>query len=283
MQNWVFHIDMDAFFASVSLLSFPEYQGLPVVVAGDPAARHGVVLAKNQVAKMKGIKTAMSLAEAKRLVPGLIVLPPEHRKYRAYSEQARAIYHSYSEHVESFGLDECWLDRLTDDPLGIALQIQAEVQSQLRLSVSIGIAKDKVIAKLASDLQKPGGLVWLRPEDLATRVWVLPIERLLFVGKASAEKLHDLGITTIGELAVCPEAVLSAALGKIGAWLHEASNGQNREPVKAADAHEQAKSISAMETLAADINTEEEARPILERQLQDIVLDLKAQALRAAS
>lgn len=283
MENWVFHIDMDAFFASVSLLSFPEYQGQPLVVAGDPAARHGVVLAKNQEAKMQGIKTAMSLAEARRLVPGLIVLPPEHQKYKDYSQQARAIYRGYSEHVESFGMDECWLDLLTSDPLLAARQIQAEIKDKLRLSVSIGIAKDKVFAKLASDLQKPGGLVWLRPEDTAKRVWLLPIERLLFVGKASADKLHDLGITTIGELARCPEEVLTASLGKIGTWLLEAARGQNRDPVKAADAHEQAKSISSMETLAADIDTIQAAQPVLERQLQDIVHELKAQGLRARS
>ncbi len=283
MEFWVFHVDMDAFFASVSLLSHPSLLELPVVVAGDPEQRHGVVLAKNQKAKSLGIKTAMSLAEAKRLVPNLSILPPEHDKYHDYSKKAQEIYRQHCHFVESFGLDECWLALECEDPLLFAKNLQKEIYDTLGLTISVGVAKDKVLAKLASDMQKPQGLVLIAPEDLQTKVWPLAVEKLLFVGKIAREKLNNLGVNTIGELARCPVHVLVATLGKTGTWLHDAANGLNQDPVKPADFKEQRKSISSMETLASDLDNADAARKILDRQLGEVVDSLKKQNLRSRS
>ncbi len=283
MNNWVFHVDMDAFFASVSLLAYPQYTELPLVIAGDPTQRRGIVLAKNQAAKSLGIKTAMRLSDALAIKPDLLVLPPEHDKYHAYSEKAMAIYREHSSAVESFGLDECWLGIQSAEPLLYGKNLQDEIRTRLGLDISIGIAKDKVIAKLASDMQKPRGLVLIRPHELPQRVWPLPIERLLFVGKVAAAKLHDLGITSIGELAACPVETLQSALGKIGPWLSEAARGLNADPIKSAAEQEERKSISAMQTLAEDIDSRAAALPILEAQLAENHQVLLDHQLRARS
>ncbi len=253
----ILHCDLNNFFASVSLLFNPTLRELPVAVCGDSENRHGIVLAKNEVAKKYGVKTAEAIFEAKRKCPDLIILPPLYSEYEKYSKKAREIYSRYTDMVEPFGIDECWLD-ITGSTLifgsgeEIANKIRCDIKRELGLTISVGISFNKVFAKLGSDMKKPDAVTVISKENFKNKVWGLPISDLLFVGCHTAEKLKSLGVVTIGDITLCDDKTLNRILGKNGTQLKNFALGLDSSPVIPETQASIPKSIGKSTTTAKD-------------------------------
>lgn len=286
MENGILHVDMNNFYASVETLFHPEYRDVPMAVAGDPENRHGIILAKNMLAKAKGVKTAEPIWQAKRKCPGLQICPPHHDRYQEYSKRAFAIYCRYTDRVESFGLDECWLDvyhseKLFGDGYEIAQQIRKAVKEELGLTVSIGVSFNKVFAKLGSDYKKPDAVTVFGRDKLETVIWKLPCEALLFVGPSTRKTLKKYGLHTIGDIASMELPTMRGLLGRMGESLWKYARGLDDSPVASIDAHEAAKSIGHSVTLPRDITTEEEVRATLLSLSESVASGLRKQGVKA--
>lgn len=270
----IIHSDMDCFYASVEIMQNPRLRGLPVAVCGAVEDRHGIVLAKSYPAKACGIKTGMASWEARTLCPNLIIVPPHYDLYFKYSRLSRKIYQRYTDEVEPFGLDECWLDithsDVYGDGLNIAKKIQQQVREELGLTVSVGIAWNKIFAKLGSDMQKPDGLTIITPENYREKVWPLPVSDLLYVGPATTRKLRGYGIKTIGDLAGRPEKFLKAILGKNGVMIHRFAAGRDTSAVRPANAKIPVYSVGKGITCVADLRNREEVARVVVALSQDV-------------
>ncbi len=237
----VLHSDMNSFYASVEQAERPELHGKPVVVAGKEELRHGIVLTKSVEAKRFGIKTGEALWQAREKCPDLIVLPPRYRLYRRYSELARSIYYQYTDLVEPFGLDECWLDITGSvglaggDALVVAREISERIKAELGCTVSVGVSWNKIFAKFGSDYRKPDAITAITRENYRDVVWPAPVRDLLYVGPATERKLHEYGIDTIGGLAHASDAYLTRRLGKMGLVLRTFARGEDATTVKPYD------------------------------------------------
>lgn len=215
MERTILHSDLNNYFASVECLLDPLLRDRPVAVCGNPAERHGIVLAKNQLAKQYGVSTGEAIWQARQKCPSLTVVPPHYRKYVEFSRQVRAIYCRYTDLVEPFGIDECWLDvggsrLLFGTGEQIAEQIRRAVRQETGLTVSIGVSFNKTFAKLGSDLKKPDAITLVPQEHFRDIVWPLPVEDIIGVGWATAGVLARCGVHTIGQLPPCPSARYTA-------------------------------------------------------------------------
>lgn len=264
MARTILHCDMNSFYASVELLSYPELQQKPVAVCGDPASRHGIILAKNEAAKRYGIVTAETIWQAKKKCPDLILLPPHHDRYQVYSAQINAIYCRYTDLVEPFSIDESWLDitgsmhLFGGDGRAIADEIRTTVQQETGLCCSIGVSFNKVFAKLGSDYKKPNATTVISPENWQEIVFPLPVSDLLFVGKAATNTLHQYGVNTIGQLAACTPEFLHTLFGRNGQQLYEYANGLEHAPVRPYGDQEPVKSIGNGTTFRHDLTSWDE-------------------------
>lgn len=207
-QRHILHCDCNCFYASVEMQEHPELRGKSIAVCGDPEARHGIVLTASYPAKRMGVKTAMPIWEAKQHCRDLIVVPASYGKYQKYSSYVREIFRDYTDQVESFGLDEAWLDitgslGLFGDPVKIAKEISERIKRELGITVSIGVSFNKITAKLGSDYKKPDAITVIEPDTYKQIVYPLPVGDLLYVGNATQRKLGSYGIRTIGQLALC--------------------------------------------------------------------------------
>ncbi len=237
MDRVILHCDMNSFFASVELLEHPELQDKPVAVCGDPDARHGIILAKNEAAKRYRVQTAETIWQARKKCPDLVLLPAHHGKYRAASRRINAIYDCYTDLVEPFSIDESWLDvtgslhlfHKTPEELGD--EIRLRVQRETGLTCSVGVSFNKVFAKLGSDYKKPNATTVISRENFRQIVWPLPVTDLLFVGSAAAAVLRRYGIETIGQLAAADPEALVTCLGKLGGQLSTYARGEDASPV----------------------------------------------------
>ena len=261
----ILHVDMNNFYASVECLYRPEIRHLPVAVAGDPLNRHGIILAKNMIAKKMGVKTGEAIWEAKQKAPGLITVPPDFQKYLRFSRLARKILYDYTDQIEAFGLDENWADvtgslGLFGTGYDIAEEIRQRVKDELGVTVSIGVSFNKIFAKLGSDLKKPDAITMIPADNFQNIVWPLPAGDLLYVGKATERKLRKLGIITIGGIANCPLDVLTQLLGKWGEVLWLFANGKDSSPVRKIDESAAVKSIGNGTTCPRDLTTEEDIK-----------------------
>lgn len=223
------------------------------------------MLAKNDIAKQFGIRTGQVLWEACQQCPGLVCVPAHYERYLAFSAQARDIYTSYTDQVEPFGLDECWLDvtgsvGLFGDGPAIADDIRGRIRRELGLTVSVGVSFNKVFAKLGSDMKKPDATTVITPENYRERAWSLPVSDLLYVGPATTRKLNQYGITTIGELARANLDLLYWLLGKNGIMLHQFANGQDRSGVRRYYAVPPMKSIGNSTTAPWDLVSEDDVK-----------------------
>ena len=259
----ILHCDLNNFFASVSLLYNPTLKELPIAVCGDSENRHGIVLAKNEVAKKFGVKTAEAIFEAKRKCPDLVTLPPLYKEYEEYSLKAREIYSRYTDMVEPFGIDECWLDVTGSTVLfgsgeEIANKIRKDIKRELGLTISVGVSFNKVFAKLGSDMKKPDAVTVISKENFKQKVWPLPINDLLFVGKSTFEKLKSIGVTTIGDITMCDDKTLLRLLGKNGALLKLHALGEDDTPVVPYTAEQKPKSIGRSTTTNKDFENNDE-------------------------
>lgn len=233
------HVDMDAFYASVELLRRPELRGRPVAIGGHgEPSRRGVVTTATYEARAYGIRSGMALRRAAELCPACVFLPVDFDEYRRHSRRFKAALATLTDRIEDRGIDEVYLD-LTQVP-GIRLErgamVARDVQQRVReatgLSCSIGLAPNKLLAKIASDLDKPGGLTIVDEDDLATVIWPLPVRRITGVGPKADLRLEELGLRTIGELASAPRGMLVAQFGaSYGAWLHDAASGRDERPL----------------------------------------------------
>lgn len=244
----ILHCDMNGFFASVELLDYPELRDKPMAVCGDPEGRHGIILAKNEIAKQYGIVTAETLWQARKKCPDLQTVPPHHKKYQHYSRLINEIYLQYTDMVEPFSVDESWLDVTASQKLfgngeQIADKIRHQVKKELGLTLSAGVSFNKIFAKMGSDYKKPDATTVITQENYKNILWPLDIRDLFFVGKATADKLQGIGIHTIGQLAESDRHTVTALLGKQGSIIHDYANGLDQTPVSRFDEREDVKSI----------------------------------------
>ncbi len=249
MSRVILHCDLNSFFASVELLSHPEFRNVPTAVCGDPASRHGIILAKNEPAKKFGIQTAETIWQARKKCPNLVLLPPHHALYREYSRKVNAIYDEYTDLVEPFGIDESWLDvthtlhLFGGDAKALADTLRTRVKRELGLTLSVGVSFNKVFAKLGSDYKKPDATTVISPENWRKIVWPLPAGAMLFVGGAAQKILRAHGMETIGQVAACKRETLETLMGKLGGQLYDYANGLDESPVKSRYEKEPVKSV----------------------------------------
>lgn len=248
-ERVILHCDCNSFFASVELLKYPELQNKPVAVSGSVDNRRGIILAKNEGAKKYKIQTAETVWQAKKKCPDLILLPPHKEGYKKYSKIINQIYTEYTDLVEPFGIDESWLDitgswdLFGDSPEEVADKIRRHVFEKTKLTISVGVSFNKIFAKLGSDYKKPNATTVIGVADYQKIVWPLPVSSLLFVGKKAREKLAQLGITTIGQLANSNVAIIEDILGKLGQQIYSYANGLDDAPVARAGESEPVKSV----------------------------------------
>ena len=256
MDRVILHSDCNCFYASVEMLHHPELDGKPLAVGGDPEQRHGIILTANYIAKRAGVKTGEALWQARQACPGLIILPPRMDLYMRFSEQAREIYREYSDLVEPYGLDECWIDcTQSGECFGSGLELAERI--------SIGVSWNKVFAKFGSDYRKPDAITVIDRDNYRHIVWESPVSDLLFVGRATQRKLYRYGILTIGDLAGTDPFFLQSVFGKIGLVLSAFARGEDRTPVAADGSEIPVKSIGNSTTTPRDLTTEQDVKMVV--------------------
>ncbi len=286
MDRVILHCDCNGYFASVECIERPELREVPMAVCGNPESRHGIILAKNELAKKYGIVTAETVWQAKRKCPALVLVPPHRDRYQYYCELINQIYSEYTDQVEAFSIDESWLDvtgstRLFGDGKTIADELRARVKQELQLTISVGVSFNKVFAKLGSDYKKPDATTCVTRENFRELLFPLPVKDMLFVGPSAAEELGKRGIMTIGELANTPPERMRAMLGRMGETLWAYANGLDDSPVRRAGESDPVKSISNAVTFPRDLVGEEDVRTGLLMLADSVGARMRAQRLEA--
>ena len=286
MSRSILHCDMNNFYASVECMLDPALKKYPVAVCGSAEERHGIVLAKNYAAKAFGIKTGDAVWQAKQKCRNLVVVPPHFEEYIKYSKLARSVYSRYTDQVEPYGMDECFLDVTASQVLygsgkEIADQIRCRMKNELGLTVSIGISFNKIFAKLGSDMKKPDAITSIEESEWKQKVWPLRVSELLFCGRSTTKKLEQVGIYTIGDLAEMDHDYVNQLLGKNGLMLWSYANGLDDSPVMEKDFVSPMKSVGHGITCTADLKTEEEVWKVILELCQDIGHRLRIHGLKA--
>lgn len=264
MERIILHCDINNCYASIECAENPSLKGKPIAVCGDSEDRHGIVLAKSQEAKECGVQTGETIWQAKLKCPSLITVKPNFDVYLKYSKAARDIYYRFTDKIESFGLDECWLDvtgstKLFGSGEEIAEIIRKTIHAELGITISVGVSFNKVFAKLASDLKKPNAVTVIDKKSFKKNIWPLPAEYLMGVGRKTLRTLHSLYIKTIGDIAKESPEYLKKVLGKSGVQLWEYAQGLENSPVSDCDFSSPVKSIGHGVTTPADLKTRDEA------------------------
>ena len=271
----ILHCDLNNFFASCECLVNPQIRDKPVAVCGSQKERHGVVLAKNYLAKDMGVKTGQTIWQAEQCCPNLVVVNPNFELYVHFSKKVRNILLDYTDFVEPFSIDESWLDvtnsKMFGTPEQIANEIRLRVLQETGLTVSIGVSFNKIFAKLGSDLKKPNAVTVISKQNYKQKVWPLPIENLLMIGKATTKKLNDMGIYTIGQLAHMDKKFLIQKFGKNGQSLFEYSNGIGNDDVKNYYDRVPPKSIGNSTTCYKDLTNDVQVKEVFSTIAQNIV------------
>lgn len=280
----ILHVDMNAFYCSVHEAEEPErYRGQATAVAGSVELRKGVIVTCSYTARGMGIRTGMNVRQALKIYPDLILIQPNFHLYRKYSNAFMNIAYAYTPLLEATSIDECYLDitgsKQFGTPLQIAEEIQTRIREELSLPCSIGIAPNKLLAKMGSDMKKPNGISIMRIRDVPKVLWGRPCGELFGIGSKTAEKLRKLNINNIGELAAADEALLTSTFGVMGHWMKQAANGLDYAPVNAD--REQSKSIGHTTTLPADITSTEDAKRVLLNLSDQVARRLRKQKLMA--
>lgn len=275
----VFLVDMNAFYISCEQTRHKELVGRPAAVAGDPQKRSGIILTANYEARKCGVKTAMVIQEAKRLCPQLITVPPDHDFYAEKSSEVMKILSSYTPIVEQNSVDEAWLDMTGctgrfKSPRDAARDIMARINNELGLWCSIGIAENKFLSKMASDMKKPQGITELWQKDIQDKLWPLPVRAMYGVGKQTAEKLNEIGIMTIKDLATFDKSILVSKFGKRGGELFFLANGIDNSTVTPHSEGDM-KSIGRSITLPEDIVHLEDAKSVILKLSDEIATEAR--------
>lgn len=278
----IIHIDMDAFYASVEQRDFPELRGKPLVVGGDPSGR-GVVAAASYEVRKFGVRSAMSCYEARKRCPEVIFVRPRFEVYRAVSGDIRQIMHSLTPHVEPLSLDEAYLDVTglqvhKGSATLMANWLRAQILQRTGLNASAGVSFNKMLAKIASDINKPNGTAIITPADADAFISTLPIERFHGIGKATARRLHAMGISDGADLRRTPAAVLIQEFGKRGQFYHDIANGRDERVVKSERTH---KSVGSETTFKDNLSDDDLLRIQIYEQNTDAFTQLQKKQLLA--
>ena len=286
LERTILHSDMNSFYASVECLYHPELREKPVAVCGDVEQRHGIILAKNQHAKKYGVTTGEAIWQARQKCPDLITVTAHYDLYMKFSRDARKIYEEYTDQIEAFGLDECWLD-VTGSELShgsgetIARELQRRIRNELGVTVSIGVSWNKIFAKLGSDYKKPDAVTVICRENYKDIVWPLTASDLLYVGRSTTRKLARYGIHTIGELAAAESDFLHRLLGKWGDTLWAFASGFDVSPVTKMDYLSAVKSVGNSITTYRDIENMDDAWKVIMVLSDSVARRLREHAFRA--
>lgn len=277
----ILHCDLNNFYASCECLMHPEYEGLPLVVCGKIENRHGIVLAKNLIAKNGGVKTGMTIFECKKIFPNIVTVEAHHDLYLEYSKKVKSIYKEYTDRVESFGIDEAWLDVTESENMfgtgeEIANILRERVKEEIGLTISVGVSFTKVFAKLGSDMKKPDAVTVITKENFKEKVWPLKVEDMIFIGRATKVKLNALGVRTIGGLARFDVKVLQSKLGVIGEKLYNQANGLDLTPVKKVMEDDEIKSVGNSLTYYKDMYSMHEVERLFYFLAESVSMRMKA-------
>lgn len=285
MEKVILHCDLNNFYASVECLLNPEYSNVPLAVSGNADKRHGIILAKNELAKAKGIQTGEVIWSAKQKEPALILVPPHFSEYTRFSNMAFDVYSTFTSQVEPFGADECYLDCTNSvKKFGsgeiIADKIRQAIKDNLGLTISAGVSFNKVFAKLASDIKKPDATTVISKDNFRQVAWTLPASDLLMVGSSTMAKLKKLNIHTIGDLAIAQDKILREQFGINGTKLKIYASGNDTEPVREYVKHHQNESYGHGMTTTKDITTANELKTLIYYLAEKIALRLKHNSVR---
>lgn len=262
----ILHSDCNGFYASVECLNNPKLRNKPVAVSGDAENRHGIILAKNELAKKYKVQTGEAVWQAKMKCPELVTVPPHFELYKRFSEMTRRIYSDYTDMIEPFGLDEAWLDithSADNNGFEVANEIRRRIKTELGITVSIGVSFNKIFAKFGSDYKKPDAVTCIDRKNFREIVWNSPAGDLLYVGKATRKKLGVIGIYTIGDIAKAPIELLRKELGKWGDLIYGFANGYDSSPVAHIDDCSQVKSIGNSTTTPKDMKTYADVKTVM--------------------
>lgn len=285
MERVILHCDINNFYASVECLYNLNIRESPVAVCGDQELRAGIVLAKNNYAKKMGVKTAEPIWSAKQKCPNLIIVKPNYNRYVRFSKLAKSIYKDYTDNIESFGIDECWLD--VTDSIGkfgngekIAYLIKERIKHELGITVSIGVSFNKIFAKLGSDYKKPDAVTVITQENYKEIVWSLPVDDLLYVGQSMKQKLNMIGIYKIGELAQFPLEFIENRFGKCGQTIWNYANGRDNCKVNRIDYQLEVKGIGNSMTTSKDLISNEEVKIVFYVLAESVAKRLRMENLK---
>lgn len=287
MERTILHCDMNSFFASVELLSRPDLKNVPMAVSGNPKSRHGIILAKNELAKKFGITTAETIWSAKKKCPTLQLVSPHHDKYKKYSKLINDIYYRFTDMVEPFSIDESWLDvtgslNLFGNGVEIADTIRKTVKKELDLTLSAGVSYNKIFAKMGSNYKKPDATTLISRNNFKDLLWPMDISEMFFVGSATADKLKRTGILTIGDLACTNKTILKGLLGKQGPMLYNYANGLDTSPVAHSYEKHKIKSVGNGITFKRNLITSEDIQTSLKFLSDTVSSRLRTHQLKAS-
>lgn len=284
----ILHCDCNSFFASVETVLNPAYAGVPMAVCGSQEERHGIVLAKNELAKKYGIETAETVWSAKQKCPRLVIAPPHHDAYVEFSHRINEIYDRYTDLVEPFSIDESWLDvtgsqKLFGDGMAIAESIRQTVKSEIGVTISIGVSFNKMFAKMGSDYKKPDAITLISRDNFKQIVYPLPVRAMMYIGPRTAAALEGCNIRTIGALAAASPTFLAGRFGKMGEQIHAYACGIDDSPVLSRAERAAPKSVGNGMTFRHDIVSAEEIRAGLGFLSEEVAARLRAAGRRATT
>ncbi len=264
----ILHSDLNCFYASVEVNENPKLRDQAIAVCGSTEERHGIVLTASYPAKRRGVKTGMANWQAVRACPGLICVPPHYDLYVKYSRLVRNIYLRYTDKMEPYGMDECWLDvsgsrQLHGDGTAIAEEIRKAVRDELGLTVSIGVSFNKIFAKLGSDMKKPDATTVISRENFRKVVWPLDVSELLYIGSRTKRKLNEMGIFTLGDLANANPSALKARFGVVGERMRNSALGLDCDEVRRCGEEREIKSVGHGTTTLRDMTTYADAETVI--------------------
>ena len=286
MDRIILHSDLNSFYASVECLKNPELRNVPMAVGGSTSERHGIIYAKNELAKKAGVKTGQALWEAHQVCDRLVIVPPHMEEYLAISERVREIYNRFSCTIEPYGIDECWIDctgstKLFGSGVEIAQQIMDTVKREIGMTVSIGVSFNKIFAKFGSDYKKPAAITEITHENFKEIIWPCPVEDLFGIGRRRKKSLNWKGIYKIGEIARYERNHLVSWYGKVGGELWDAACGLDARPVSPYGYVPPIKSISSGITCTSDLVNAEEAKKVIYDRSVNISHKLRKHGLAA--
>ena len=286
MEREILHIDCNKFYASVECCLHPELRDKPVAVGGSVEQRHGIILTKNEIASKYGLTVGEPLWKARQKCPELIIVPPHYSTYIEFSRRVRKILEDYTDLIEPFGLDECWIDVTGDyfkTGLQIAQEIKERVKKEVGITVSIGVSYNKIFAKLGSDYKKPDAITVINKNNYKDIVWQLPCSDLLMVGKSTTKKLNYYGIYTIGDLANAHINLLKNIFGKNGEMLIRFANGEDSEPVRHMELEREIKSIGNSTTTIRDLKNNEDVKIVFTVLAESVARRMRKHCLKGTT